>query len=135
MRKSLFASAALAILVGAASSFVPASAQNYPYQPPPYPNQPPPVANPYGMPPYTTWQPTWDQWQYDQRHVKLGMVVNFSPYRLTLQHRNGMEETVDLKNGTMIFPQGATPTQGERAAIIGYYSNGTFIANRVVLRA
>jgi hypothetical protein len=128
MRKSLFASAALAIVVSAASSFVPASAQNYPYQPAP-------AANQYGVPPYTTWQPTWDQWQYDQRHVKLGMVVHFSPYRLTLQHRNGMEETVDLKNGTMIFPQGATPTQGEMAAIIGYYSNGTFIANRVVLRA
>jgi hypothetical protein len=128
MRKSFLASATLAISIGAASSFVPASAQTYP-------DQPPPVANPYGMPPYTTWQPTWDQYQYDQRHVKLGVVVNFSPYRLTIQHRDGMQETVDLKNGTMIFPQGATPTQGERAAIIGYYSNGTFIANRVVLRA
>jgi hypothetical protein len=128
MRKSLFASGALALLIGAASSFVPVSAQTYP-------DQPPPVANPYGIPPYTTWQPTWSQWQYDQRHVKLGTVVSFSPYRLTIQHRDGMQETVDLKNGTMIFPQGATPTQGEMAAVVGYYSNGTFIANRVVLRA
>ncbi len=130
MRKpSVLAGAALATLIGAGSSFVPASAQSYPNQPPP------PVANPYGIPPYTTWQPSWDQWQYDKRHVKLGVVVNFSPYRLTIQRRNGMQETIDLKNGTIIFPQGATPTQGERAAVVGYYSNGTFIANRVVLRA
>jgi hypothetical protein len=64
----------------------------------------------------------------------LGEVANFTPYRLTLERKNGAQQTVDLKNGTLIYPTGATPTQGERAALVGYYSNGTFIANRVILR-
>jgi hypothetical protein len=41
---------------------------------------------------------------------------------------------IDLKHGTEILPTGATPTPGERVAIVGYYSNGTFIANRVIIR-
>ena len=36
-------------------------------------------------------------------------------------------------HGTVIFPTGATPTMGERVALVGYYSSGTFIANRVIL--
>jgi hypothetical protein len=87
-----------------------------------------------GVPVYTTWQPAWDQYHYDKNHVMLGTVTGFSPYRLTIQRRNGVVQTVDLKNGTSIFPTGATPTQGERVALVGYWSNGTFIANRVVLR-
>ncbi len=83
---------------------------------------------------YTTWQPEWDAYKYDKAHVMLGEVANFTPYRLTIQRRNGVQQTVDLKNGTLIYPTGATPTQGERAALVGYYSNGTFIANRVILR-
>lgn len=63
-----------------------------------------------------------------------GIVTGFSPYRLTIQRRNGITQTVDLKNGTVIYPTGATPTQGERAALLGYYSNGTFVVNRVILR-
>ena len=70
----------------------------------------------------------------DKAHVMLGEVANFTPYRLTIQRHNGAQQTVDLKNGTLIYPTGATPTQGERAALVGYYSNGTFIANRVILR-
>jgi hypothetical protein len=86
------------------------------------------------IPPYTTWQPGWDQNQYDRHHVMLGTVAAFSPYRLTVARRNGMIQTVDLKHGTVIYPTGATPSQGERVALVGYYSNGTFIANRVILR-
>ena len=84
-------------------------------------------------PPYTTWQPGWDQYQYDRNHVMLGRVTAFAPYRLTLLRRNGIVQTIDLKNGTIIYPTGATPAPGMRVAIVGYYSNGTFIANRVIL--
>jgi len=86
------------------------------------------------IPPYTTWQPDWDQYHYDRAHVMLGKVADFSPYRLTVARRNGAVQTVDLKHGTVIYPTGATPSQGERVALVGYYSNGTFIANRVILR-
>lgn len=89
---------------------------------------------PNGVPMYTIWQPTWDTYRFDTRHVILGTVTDFAPYRLTVQRHNGGIQTVDLKNGTVIFPNGATPTPGQRVALVGYYSNGTFIANRVVLR-
>ncbi len=92
-----------------------------------------PVSAQYDVPSYTTWQPGWDQRQYDRHHVMLGTVGAFSPYRLTVMRRNGVVQTVDLKHGTVIFPTGATPAAGERVALVGYYSNGTFIANRVIL--
>ena len=78
--------------------------------------------------------PDWDANKFDTKHVVLGEVANFTPYRLTIARHDGQQQTVDLKNGTLIFPTGATPTQGEKAALVGYYSNGTFIANRVVLK-
>jgi hypothetical protein len=121
IRRTLVPIAALAALLGTGLFAGQAAAQVYPDQ------------DDY-VPPYTTWQPMWDRYQFDRRHVMLGIVVGFSPYRLTVQRRNGIVQTVDLKNGTIIYPTGATPTQGERAAIVGYWSNGTFIANRVVLR-
>ena|SRR5579862_7568455 len=89
---------------------------------------------PNGVPMYTTWQTDWDAYRYDQGHVILGTVTDFAPYRLTVQRRNGGVQTVDLKNGTVIYPEGSTPSPGQRVALVGYYSNGTFIANRVVLR-
>jgi hypothetical protein len=92
-----------------------------------------PVAAQTDMPGYTTWQPGWDQYHYDKHHVMLGTVGAFTPYRLTVMRRNGNVQTVDLKHGTVIFPTGATPASGERVALVGYYSNGTFIANRVIL--
>jgi len=84
--------------------------------------------------PYTTWQEGWNRNVYDRHHVILGVVSDFHPYRLTLTRRNGDTQTVDLKNGTKIFPTGATPTPGEHVALVGYYSNGTFIVNRLVVR-
>ena len=106
------------LLGGAASNAIPAFAQYDQYGPPPG---------------YTDWQPGWDQYTYDRHHVILGHVASFSPYRLTVAQRNGNVQTVDLKHGTVILPTGATPQQGERVALVGYYSNGTFIANRVIL--
>lgn len=121
--RTFIGAAALAATVGMSMAGGPASAQGYPYG-----------YGPNTEPPYTTWQPAWDQHRYDKHHVVLGIVTGFSPYRLTIQRRNGRIQTVDLKNGTVIYPNGATPQQGERVALLGYMSNGTFIANRVVLR-
>lgn len=94
----------------------------------------PAFAQTYAYPAYTTWQPDWNAYRYDKHHVMLGVVTDFAPYRLTVQRHNGMVQTVDLKNGTRIFPTGSTPAPGERVALVGYYSNGTFIVNRVILR-
>ncbi|HLY03129.1 MAG TPA: hypothetical protein VKR56_11630 [Candidatus Cybelea sp.] len=94
----------------------------------------PVAAQDYGVPVYTTWQPGWDTYQFDRHHVILGTVASFAPYRLTVQRHNGNVQTVDLKNGTVIYPTGATPMQGERVSLVGYYSNGTFICNRVIIR-
>jgi len=86
-----------------------------------------------GVPLYGAWQPGWDTNVFDRRHVILGVVRRFQPYRLWVRRLNGHVQKIDLKNGTVILPTGATPTRGERIAIIGYYSGGTFIANRLVL--
>jgi len=94
----------------------------------------PAFAQGYAYPAYTAWQPDWDAAKYDKHHVMLGVVTNFAPYRLTVQRRNGVVQTVDLKNGTRIYPIGGTPSPGERVALVGYYSNGTFVVNRVILR-
>jgi hypothetical protein len=93
----------------------------------------PVAAQDYGVPAYTSWQADWDAYHFDKHHVILGTVASFAPYRLTVARRNGNVQTVDLKNHTIIYPTGATPTSGERVALVGYYSNGTFIANRVIL--
>jgi hypothetical protein len=82
----------------------------------------------------TSWQPTWDTGAYDRNHVMIGTVGKFATGRLTLANATGDTTTVDLKEGTVIEPTGATPTAGQRVAVFGYWSNGTFIANRVVLR-
>jgi hypothetical protein len=88
---------------------------------------------PNNGPGYRHWQPEWDQDQYDRQHVIVGTVTNFQPFRLQIARRNGTVQTIDLKRGTRIFPAGETPAINERVAVSGYYSNGTFIANRVIL--
>ena len=80
-----------------------------------------------------SWQPTWDAGTYDRNHMLLGTVGSFAPFRLTLTNSTGDTVTVDLKQGTVIRPTGLTPSSGQRVAVFGYWSNGTFIANRVVL--
>ncbi len=79
------------------------------------------------------WQPAWDTGAYDRNHILIGTVGSFSPFRLTMTNAGGDTMTVDLKQGTVIRPTGMTPTAGKRVAVFGYWSNGTFIANRVVL--
>jgi hypothetical protein len=111
-------SLASALLLFGGASLAPVAAQDYDSS----------------VPTYTTWQPAWDTYQFDKHHVMLGVVQDFSPYRLTVLRHNGNIQTVDLKNGTIIYPTGATPTQGERVSLVGYYSKGTFIVNRVIIR-
>lgn len=118
--RTTLASLALGTLLGSLSILLPAtpaSAQAY-----------------YPYPAYTTWQPDWDANRYDRKHVMLGVVTDFAPYRLTVARRDGIVQTVDLRNGTVIYPTGATPTPGEHVALVGHYSNGTFVVGRVVIR-
>jgi hypothetical protein len=79
------------------------------------------------------WQNAWDTGAYDRNHILLGTVGKFAPNRLTVASTLGDTMTVDLKEGTVILPTGAKPTAGQRVAVFGYWSNGTFIANRVIL--
>ena len=79
------------------------------------------------------WQSTWDTGAYDRYHELLGTVGKFTANRLTITSVQGDTMIVDLKEGTVIRPTGSTPTAGQRVAIFGYWSNGTFIANRVIL--
>ncbi|HZO94259.1 MAG TPA: hypothetical protein VFB22_10890 [Candidatus Baltobacteraceae bacterium] len=81
----------------------------------------------------TTWQSAWDTGAYDRNHVMLGTVGQYKIGRLTIANGAGDTTTVDLKEGTVIEPTGSTPHAGQRVAVFGYWSNGTFIANRVVL--
>jgi hypothetical protein len=91
------------------------------------------IYGPHGVPQYQGWQASWDRYEFDRHHVILGTVAGFAPYRLQIARRDGNIQMIDLKNGTVILPTGATPAQNQRVAIVGYYSRGTFIANRVVL--
>jgi hypothetical protein len=113
--QSTIAALAFGTLMGTFGSALPASAQAYPY------------------PNYTTWQNGWDQYHYDKQHVMVGVVQNFSPYRLTITRHNGVTQTVDLRNGTVIYPTGGTPQPGERVALVGHWSDGTFVVGRVIL--
>ena len=97
-------------------------------------NAVPASAQQTNVPGYHQWQPGWDQGQFDRNHVIIGTVTQFQPFRLQIARPNGTVQTIDLKNGTRIFPRGQTPSTNQRVAITGYYSNGTFIADRVILR-
>jgi hypothetical protein len=112
------------IAAAAGSAMVPASAQEVNI-----------VVGAHNVPAYQTWQSQWDRYQYDRRHVILGTVANFQPFRLQVARRNGSVQMIDLKNGTIILPTGTTPMINERVAIVGYYSHGTFIANRVLVHS
>lgn len=79
------------------------------------------------------WQAGWDQRKYDPRHVILGTVERFTPYRLDVARQSGQVQTIDLKKGTVILPANGRPAPNERVAVVGSYSNGTFIADRVIV--
>jgi hypothetical protein len=91
------------------------------------------IVTDHGVPVYHHWQAAWDRYEYDRHHVILGTVTHFEPFRLQVARPNGDVQTIDLKNGTVILPTGTTPMASERVAVVGYWSNGTFIANRVLI--
>lgn len=60
-----------------------------------------------------------------------GQVSSFSPFNLYLS--NGTH--VELHQGTVISPNGATPQPGQRAQIYGHWnSDGSFAADQITLR-
>jgi hypothetical protein len=77
------------------------------------------------------WDSAWDSGTFDRRHYIIGTVAAFTSYRLSVARANGETTQIDLKKGTV----GLNLTPGERVAVIGYWSKGTFIANRIVLRS
>ena len=85
-------------------------------------------------PNYTRWQARWDAAAFHNKHVIVGEVIDFRPFRVRLRRSNGTTQMVDLKHGTTILPTGATPTPGEHVALVGYYSRGTFVVNRLIIR-
>jgi hypothetical protein len=120
--RPLVSAAGSALLVALLSTSVaPAFAQTYP----------PPPGNPHA---FEQWQAAWDNFEYDRRHTIVATVAGFAPYRLDVRRRDGAVQTIDLKNGTVIRPLGATPQPGQRVAAFGYWSQGTFVANSIVLR-
>ena len=80
------------------------------------------------------WDTAWDTGTYDRLHYVIGTVASFTPYRLSIARLNGETTQIDLKKGTIIRPLGLDLSPGEHVAVVGYWSKGTFIANRVVLR-
>jgi len=92
-----------------------------------------PVYGPHNVPQYVRWQDARERYEFDRHHVILGTVTGFAPYRLQVARRVGNVQTIDLKNGTVILPVGTTPMRNELVAVVGYYSRGTFIANRVLI--
>ena len=92
-----------------------------------------PVYGPHNVPQYVRWQDARERYEFDRHHVILGTVTGFAPYRLQVARRDGNVQTIDLENGTVILPIGTTPMRNELVAVVGYYSRGTFIANRVLI--
>jgi hypothetical protein len=80
------------------------------------------------------WDTAWDGATYDHRHYVIGTVSSFTAYRLSVARAGDEMMQIDLKKGTVIRPTGLNLAPGERVAVIGYWSKGTFIANRIVLR-
>jgi len=125
---------ALAMAVGMSAlvtSAAPAFAQTQP--------APPDTVAPQNSEPLTTplpdvWNSAWDSDGYDRLHYVIGTVASFSPYRLLVARGAGVTTEIDLKKGTVIRPMGLTLSPGERVAVVGYWSKGTFIADRIVLR-
>lgn len=77
--------------------------------------------------------PAWAAPYYDtQSHVLTGVIVGAAPYRIAVrvgERRRPLQ--IDLKNGTVINPVGTRLAPGQNVRIRGYWSQGTFIANRV----
>jgi len=63
-----------------------------------------------------------------------GAVSYFYAFNMTVVGPNGSNIPVQLHQGTIIAPLGATIVPGMRVIVRGYWSNGVFFANRIRIR-
>jgi hypothetical protein len=110
--KAIFLTLITSALVGGTSliaATTPVSAQTY-YPAPP----PPPVAA--------------------RGHELRGVVTSFYRFEMSVNSPRGENVPVQLHQGTVIAPVGASLQPGMRVVIHGYWNNGVFFANRIVVR-
>src|ERR1700722_14012622 len=98
---------ALVTGAGLVAATAPVSAQTY-YQ------QPPPVAA--------------------RGHELRGVVTSFYRFEMSVNFPRGQNVPVQLHQGSVIAPVGASLQPGMRVVIHGYWNNGVFFANRIVVR-
>ena len=60
-----------------------------------------------------------------------GVITSFYRFNLVLQLPRGAAVPVQLHQGTIIKPLGATLVPGMPVIVHGYWWNGTFFANRI----
>jgi hypothetical protein len=91
----------------------------------------PALAQAYYGPP-----PAWTEPDHDTpRHDLAGVITYAAPYRIRLRVGFlGHTLPIDLHDGTVIWPTGTTLNPGMHVLVRGYWSDGTFIANRVRVR-
>jgi len=63
-----------------------------------------------------------------------GVVTYFSAFNMTVVAPNGASVPVQLHQGTIIAPLGATIVPGMHVIVRGYWGNGVFFANRIRIR-
>jgi hypothetical protein len=66
-------------------------------------------------------------------HEVRGVVTSFYRYGMSIDSR-GQNIPVQLHQGTIIEPLGASVQPGMRVVLFGYWTNGVFAANRIILR-
>ncbi len=66
-------------------------------------------------------------------HELRGVVTSFYRFEMSVGSR-GENVPVQLHQGTVIEPLGASLQPGTRVTIRGYWNNGVFFANRIIIR-
>jgi hypothetical protein len=67
-------------------------------------------------------------------HELRGVVTSFYRFEMSVSSPRGQNVPVQLHQGTVIAPVGASLQPGMRVVIHGYWNNGVFFANRIVVR-
>jgi hypothetical protein len=67
-------------------------------------------------------------------HELRGVVTSFYRFEMSVSSPRGQNIPVQLHQGTVIAPEGASLQPGMRVVIHGYWNNGVFFANRIVVR-
>ncbi len=111
IRKIALSTAALAVLAAGSAGL--GQAQVYPYQ------GPPPPVRPYAE-------------SYVSRGDVRGWIATFDRFSMTL-HAAGRRVQVNLHQGTVILPTGLTLEPGMHVNVSGYWTDGGFHADRIIL--